>query len=248
MKNKLTFYLIGLFIVHLFWFLASILLNNNALVNPILVYQNILFDFDTSLISHKFASSRRVFISLLIALSSGIIIALLMDQFNLFKKITNPIIYLLYPIPKPALLAIIMSLQGIGDESKITFIVLITFFQIVIYLESNLGQIPINLKYPLKSLGATSWQIVRHLKIPAIIPGIVASLKISLASAFAILFLIENYGTTLGLGYYIQDAWTKLNYLEMYTGVLFISYTCLILFILIEFIEDKLIIKGYIQK
>ncbi len=245
MKTKLGFYLIGLLIVHLLWYFASILLNNIALVNPILVYQNIFFDFDTSLITHTLASCKRVFISIGIALSSGIIIALLMDQFKLLKKIINPIIYLLYPIPKPALLAIVMSLQGIGDASKITIIVLITFFQIVIYLESNLSQIPLNLKYPLKSLGATNWQIIRYLKIPAIIPGIVASLKITLASAFAVLFLIENYGTTLGLGYYIQDAWTKLNYLDMYTGVIFISYTCLILFILIELIEDKLIKKGY---
>lgn len=246
MKEKLKFYLIGLIIVHLFWWLASILLNNNALVNPIIVYQNIFTNFDNSLLNHTLASSRRVFISIFIALTSGIVIALLMDQFKTLKKILNPVIYLLYPIPKPALLAIIMSLQGIGDSSKITIIVLITFFQIVIYIESNLSQIPDNLKNPLICLGASNLQMIRHLKIPAIIPGIIASLKITIASAFAILFLIENYGTTQGLGYYIQDAWTKMDYTAMYTGVLFISFSCLIVFILIEFIEIKLQDKGYI--
>ena len=246
MKEKLKFYLFGLIIVHLFWLLASLILNNNALVSPIIVYQNIFTKFDGSLITHILVSSKRVFISMLIALISGIIIALLMDQFKTLQRILNPVIYLLYPIPKPALLAIIMSLQGIGDTSKITIIVLITFFQIVIYLESNLSQIPDNLKYPLICLGANKLQMIRYLKMPVIIPGIVASLKITIASAFAILFLIENYGTTQGLGYYIQDAWTKLNYVDMYTGVVFISFTCLFIFILIEFIELKLQEKGYI--
>lgn len=248
MREKIKFYLIGLIIVHFFWFLASIILNNNALVNPIIVYQNMFTKFDSSLIMHTFISSKRVFISITIALISGIIIALLMDQFKTIKKILNPVIYLLYPIPKPALLAIIMSLQGIGDTSKITIIVLITFFQIVIYIESNLSQIPDNLTYPLLCLGASKLQMIKHLKIPAIIPGVIASLKITIASAFAILFLIENYGTTQGLGYYIQDAWTKMDYPAMYTGVLFISFACLIVFILIEFIEIKLQDKGYIAE
>ena len=247
MKEKLKFYLLGLVLVHFLWWLASVLINNQALANPIAVYENIIFHYDNTIWAHTFASVERVFISIGISLVSGIIIALVMNQFTLIRKILNPIFYLLYPIPKPALLAIIMSLQGIGNESKITIIVLITFFQIVIYIDSNLNQIPANLKNPLLSLGATKLQLITHLKIPAIIPGIIASLKITIASAFAVLFLIENYGTTFGLGYYIQDAWSKLDYLGMYTGVLFISFTCLIFFILIEFIENKLQDKGYIN-
>ncbi|MDL2212282.1 ABC transporter permease subunit [Erysipelotrichaceae bacterium OttesenSCG-928-M19] len=247
MKKKLKYYFCGLLITHLLWWVFSITLNNSALVNPLTVYQNIFFSFDSTLVIHTFESLKRVFISLAISLSLGIIVALLMDEFTLLNKLLNPIIYLLYPIPKPALLAIIMSLQGIGNASKITIIVLITFFQIVIYLNSNLAQISSNTKYPLLSLGASRLQIVSQLKIPAIIPGIIASLKITLASAFAILFLIENYGTTYGLGYYIQNAWTKMDYVDMYTGVIFISFTCLILFVFIEYLEQELQKKGYIN-
>lgn len=69
-----------------------------------------------------------VFCTLIIGLPFGILLAC---QPKLYR-ITEPLLYLSYPIPKLALLPIIMILLGIGESAKVSMIVLILVFQIII--------------------------------------------------------------------------------------------------------------------
>ncbi len=51
------------------------------------------------------------------------------------------------------------------------------------------------------------------------------------------LFVTETYGTTEGLGYYISDAWMRIDYLDMYAGIALLSLMGVGLFILIDLLE-----------
>ena len=54
------------------------------------------------------------------------------------------------------------------------------------------------------------------------------------------LFVTETYGTTEGLGYYISDAWMRIDYLDMYGGIVLLSLLGVGLFILIDSLEALL--------
>ncbi|MEG0283478.1 MAG: ABC transporter permease subunit [Erysipelotrichales bacterium] len=248
MKNRLLYYSIGIIIFHLIWYVAAITIETPALVDPILVYNKVFFNFDSYILVHTLASLKRIFISVLISMSIALILTLLMNEFKIVNNILKPLVYLLYPIPKTALLPILMTIQGLGNASKITLLVLIIVFQTIIYLQDALDNVKEDDISVLKSLGATRLQTMRHVKLPSILSSIIASIKVNIAGAFGILFLIETYGSDLGLGYYIQDAWNKINYVDMYYGIVISGFVCLFIFLIIDTLENKLIKRGYYNR
>jgi NitT/TauT family transport system permease protein len=62
---------------------------------------------------------------------------------------------------------------------------------------------------------------------------------VSIGTALSILFFTEGYGTQYGIGYFILDAWNRIDYLDMYGGILIISLLGFVLFILIDILEEK---------
>lgn len=62
----------------------------------------------------------------------------------------------------------------------------------------------------------------------------------SIGTAISILFFAENYGTKQGVGYYIQDCWTRIDYISMYGGILLLGFLGFVLFIGLDVIEQAM--------
>ena len=58
---------------------------------------------------------------------------------------------------------------------------------------------------------------------PAILTELLTSIRVTLGTALSVLFFVEAYGTKQGMGYFIQDAWSRINYIDMYSGILILS-------------------------
>ena len=61
-----------------------------------------------------------------------------------------------------------------------------------------------------------------------------------MATAISVLFFTETFGTQYGIGYYIMDAWLRVNYLDMYAGIVVLSTMGLLLFALLDWVERRL--------
>ncbi|MBP2661668.1 MAG: ABC-type transporter, integral rane subunit, partial [Firmicutes bacterium] len=53
-------------------------------------------------------------------------------------------------------------------------------------------------------------------------------------------FFTETFGTEYGMGYFIMDAWMRVNYLEMYSGIVVLSCMGLVLFGVIDYLDRKI--------
>ena len=146
-----------------------------------------------------------------------------MGYFKKIDLILSPIIYFSYPIPKIALLPIVMLIFGLGDLTKIVMIFLITFFPVVVNIKDEVKNIPEDVFYTMYSLGATNIQIIKEIVFPGSLKAILTSLRISIGTAISVLFFTENFGTEYGMGYFIMDSWMRINYIQMYSGILILS-------------------------
>ena len=177
------------------------------------------------------------FLGMLYALSGGFILGLLMGSLPKWRYFFDPLIYLTYPIPKMALLPIVMLLGGLGDSSKIMMIVLIVLPQVAISVRDAVRQIPENNYDVYRALKANKWQQFCQITLPATLPGVLSGARISLGTAISILFFTENYGTQYGMGYFIMDSWTRMDYPAMYGGILILSSFGLVLFLLLDLLS-----------
>ena len=184
--------------------------------------------------THAVASLRRIVIGTAIALFFGLLGGLLTGLSKRANKMLNPLLYLSYPVPKLALLPVVMIIFGIGENTKIVMIVLIIVFQLMISIRDSIRNINKENFYVLSSLGATRWQHIRHVVLPGILPDMLSALRVTVGIATSVLFVTETFGTDKGLGFFIVDAWMRIDYLTMYVGIVTLSIIGFLLFLIID--------------
>ena len=155
-------------------------------------------------------------------------------------SVAAPLIFLSYPVPKVVFLPVFMILLGIGSLSKIALITLIVFFQILVTARDAARSIPPASVLSARSLGAETGQVFRHVVFPASLPDIFTALRIGSGTAVAVLFLAEATAGTSGLGYYIVDAWGRVDYEAMFAGVLAMALLGVVLYEVLELLEGRL--------
>jgi NitT/TauT family transport system permease protein len=233
-------FLLGFLSINLIWILAYVLTDTTVVPNPVLVYKNFGNIVTNHIIIHILYSLRRIGIGLALSLVVGIPIGILMAYSKKANKVLYPLVYFSYPIPKTALLPIAMLVWGMHDGSKIAIMFLVIVFQVIVSVRDSIQNIDPTMYQVILSTGANRWQIIHHVTLPAILPQLLTSVRVSLGAAVSILFFVEGYGTKFGMGYYILDAWSRINYVDMYIGIIVISIIGFLLFASIDYFSYKL--------
>jgi NitT/TauT family transport system permease protein len=218
------------------WQILHLLLNTHTIPSPLdtVVY---FLSIPLVLLKHAGASILRVAAAVGISLVLGIPAGLLLGVNKTCKRLFSPLLYFLYPIPKIAFLPVFMLLFGLGNVSKVMLILFIIVFQIMLSVRDGVSQIdPVYFKV-MDSFCVSPRQQYRYLIFPAVLPNLFSGLRISIGISLASLFFAENYATQFGIGYFILSAWTKMNYVEMFSGILALGFVGILLFFLLDRME-----------
>jgi NitT/TauT family transport system permease protein len=189
---------------------------------------------------HLAASLSRILWAIVLSAVPASALGLAAGRSPRFNRIISPAVYLLHPLPKAAFLPVIMLFLGLGEASKIFLVGFIIFSQILVTLRDAAKQVPEELLDSVRSLGAGKGDLLAHVTIPAVLPAFFTSLRVSLGTAIAVLFLAETFASESGLGYLIMDAWTRVAYGEMYAAIMALSLLGLLLFAMTDLAEALL--------
>ena len=239
-KRSGIWYLYGIFIFVALWYVAGLVVRLPIIPSPMAVMNNLVDIFASKIVIHGFYSLWRIVAGVFLSVIVGIPIGLCMGYFEKWDRVLSPLVYLTYPIPKIALLPIIMLLFGLGDLSKIIMLFLIIVFQVIVAVRDGVKSIHRETYYPLYSLGASFMDVFWEILMPASLPKFLTSIRVAMATAISVLFFTETFGTQYGMGYFIMDAWMRVNYLEMYSGIVILSCIGLILFGIIDYLDQKI--------
>lgn len=238
MKHKsIYFYIPAIIFLLALWYVISLIVHLPIIPSPYLAIERLINIFHDTIAIHAFYSFWRIVAGVLLAVLIGVPIGILMGYTKKVDTILAPLVYLTYPIPKIALLPILMLLCGIGELPKILMIFLIVIFQVLVALRDGISSIPKEMFYPLYTLGASFKDIFCKILWPAVLPNFITALRVAMGTAISVLFFTETFGTKYGMGYFIMDAWLRVNYLDMYAGIIVLSLMGLCLFGILDLCE-----------
>lgn len=221
------------------WWLASLISGGRIVPDPAAVLTRFFVLLPSVLWRHAFASLARIAAGLALALVTAVPAGLVVGRSRHLDRAFSPLAYLLYPVPKIALLPVIMLLLGLSDASKVTVVFLVLFFQLFVAARDAAKGIPEQYLISLRSLGAGRLQAARYVIWPALLPQVLSALRVGAGTALAVLFFAETFGTRQGLGYFVMESWMRLAYPDMYAGILGLGVLGLAIFKSIDAVQHR---------
>ncbi len=159
-----------------------------------------------SLLATAFANSAwRFLLSLVIAFSLGVPLGLLIGFQRRLHQYFSPLVHLTYPIPPVALLMFLYMAFGIGEAVKVLVVVVALFFQVMVAAQGAARQIPQTYVTSVRSAGASTWGLYRHVVLPATLPSVLTAARVSVGLGITMVYIAENElglvaGPASGLG------------------------------------------------
>lgn len=236
-KKTVFCYALAVGIVLFCWQAASLWLALPVIPPPALVIEALPRVFAGEMALHAAYSLWRIAAGLVLAIAVGVPLGVLMGYCPRCDRLLAPLVYVTYPVPKIALLPIVMLLAGLGETSKIWMLFLIIVFQVVVAVRDAVKGIPKETFDSLYSLGAGFWPVFREILWPAALPHFLTAVRVAMATAVSVLFFTETFGTQYGMGYFIMDAWLRVNYIDMYGGIMALSLMGMALFASLDALE-----------
>ena len=237
--RKTLGYLLAIVFIIAGWEVTSLLVNSPALPEPWPAFCMLVENF-ADLWPAFLVSLYRVVVAMVIGTVIAIPIGLWLGRSPRADAVLAPVLYFLYPLPKVVLLPVLIVLLGLADAPKIVLIALTVFFQVLVTVRDAAKSVPEESVLSMRSLGGNSLDVYRHVVVPATLPDLFTALRISSGTAVAILFFAESLAGSTGLGYFIVDAWSLLNYPKMFAGIIAMALLGVILYELFEVAEKRL--------
>jgi ABC-type nitrate/sulfonate/bicarbonate transport system permease component len=187
--------------------------------------------------TNALATLWRVFAGFFLGSVPAIAVGLLMAMFRPVRVFFDPLIASLFPIPKIALMPLLLLAFGFGDASKIALVVIAVFFPVVINTYAGAANIERIYWDVAKNYGASQSVIFRRVVFFGALPMIFAGLRIALAVSFIVLVAAEFVSTKVGIGYLIWNSWELLQVDVMFVGIVTVGVLGLIATVILQEIE-----------
>ena len=190
---------------------------------------------------HVWASLQRLWWGILFGGLPALVLGIAMGMYRTLRVIVEPVIMATYPIPKSAILPLILLIFGLGEASKIVMVATGVFYPILI--NAMAGVLEINKIYfdVGRNFGAGRWQVFRTVALPGALPLIMTGVKLGVGLGLVLIAIAEMVGAKSGLGYMIWNAWEILSVETMYVGLISIAVLGLVFTLLLNELERMIV-------
>jgi ABC-type nitrate/sulfonate/bicarbonate transport system permease component len=172
---------------------------------------------------HLAASLSRFALGLLLGGLPALFLGMVMGLSRPVRAAINPLVSATYPVPKSAILPLILLIFGLGEMSKIVMVALGAFYPILINTASGVANIQRIYLDVGRNYRADFWQMLRTIAFPGALPSIMAGVKLGVGMGLLLIAIAEMVGAKDGIGYMIWNAWQILSVETMYVGLLIIA-------------------------
>lgn len=172
---------------------------------------------------------------------TGVALGFLCGRIKLLGDILNPYIALFNGIPKVALAPVFVIWFGIGLMSKIAIILTMVFF--VVFINTFAGLRSVNEDYVaiVRIMGASGWQVVREVFLPATLPFIMVGLRAGIPFSVIGAVVGEFIASTRGLGFFINYNQGTYDTNGIFVGVAILALLVVVLDALLSLVERRLL-------
>ena len=218
------------------------------LPGPFLVAKTLVTDWGT-LAPSLLVTLRITFLSLALAVIGGVGLSVLFAQSKWVEMSFFPFAIVLQVTPIVAIFPLINIYVNNQTTKLLLCAWIVAFFPILSNTTLGLNSVDRNLRDLFKLNGATRWQQLRYLRLPAAMPYFLGGLKIagglSLIGAVVAEFVAGAQGQSSGLASRIIEAGYRLNAPRLFAALILISLTGILIFLVLSLVSHLILRRWH---
>lgn len=193
------------------------------------------------LLDHTMTSLGRIAIGFLIGAVPGLLLGIVMGLSRFVRAALNPMVGALYPIPKTAILPLLLLIFGTGEASKYATVAIGVFFLVLLNTIAGVLSIePVYLDVG-RNFGASGLQVFRTIALPGALPLIFTGIRLGWGTALILIVVAEIFAARSGLGYFINNMYQTFQVEKMYAGLIVMSVIGYVSFLVLDELQRWLI-------
>ena len=178
---------------------------------------------DGSMAADVLISSERIALGFLIGAIPATLLGIWSGLNRTVYLLVRPLATMLYPVPKIALLPLVIVVLGIGEVSKIATVAISVFLMVVIHTIGGVMQIDQRYFEVGRVYGANQRTLFRTVALPASLPAIIEGWKLAMGFALTLIVGVEFVGASNGIGYRIWQSYELYSIADMMASVCVIA-------------------------
>ncbi|WEM45585.1 ABC transporter permease (plasmid) [Photobacterium sp. DA100] len=190
---------------------------------------------------HTLVTGTEVLFGLLLGLAMGLFFALQMLLFEPLRRWLLPVLITSQAIPVFAIAPILMLWLGYGMASKVVMAALIIFFPVTTCCYDGLRHTPKGYLDLATTMGATRWQQLWQIRLPAALPALASGVRVAVVVAPIGAVIGEWVGSSEGLGYLMLQANARMFVDEMFAALFILAFFSISLYFITDFLLKKAI-------
>lgn len=140
-----------------------------------------------------------------------------------FRTVVNPMVQVFYPLPKSALIPLVLVWFGLGDMSKAVLVFLGCLLPVILSTYNGIAGVDHVLVWSARSMGASRAAVVREVLLPAAAPQILTGIRTAIAFMFLLMVSSELVIARNGLGYLIGSLGDAGSYPAMFAVIITVT-------------------------
>lgn len=189
---------------------------------------------------HLAITAQRLVLGFLIGGTAGLGLGWLTGWFPGLRHALDPLVAAMHPLPKVALLPLLMVIFGMGERASTLAVAAATFFPLMINTMSGVQEIPSIYFEVARSFGARPSTVFRRIVIPGSLPAVLAGVRIALNVALLVTIAVELVSTDTGLGNRIWFAWETFRTEDLWAYLTVISLLGVTLATIVAWVSERL--------
>lgn len=173
--------------------------------------------------THTWATLTRVSLGFVLGGAPGLLVGLLMGWSPRFRAFIDPFVATLHPVPKIAVLPLVMMVFGLGEMSKVVVVAGAVFFPMLINAMAGVRQIHPVYFEAAEAYGAGPLQVFVHVVVPGSLPLLLTGARLAFNIGLLLALAVELVAAQQGLGKMIWLAWQTMRTEDLYAALLVIA-------------------------
>lgn len=175
------------------------------------------------------------------ACAAGVLLGLLMGHNRVAYALFEPLVELVRPIPKAALVPPLILLLGLGPSMKVAIVFLGAVFPVLINTVQAVRSLDPVLLATARTFRTAPARLLFAVVLPASLPMIFAGMRISLGLGLVLIILAEMLTSANGLGATIVDLQRSFRVQEMYAWTVVLAMVGLVLAVAFDWVEKRFV-------